>query len=121
MEKILQTILEEVQSTKTELHEQMQNMKQEICKEMDRKLEETKTELRQEMNNKIDQQSKEIAQELNQITILQERKDNRLEAKIDKALGIQTQMLQDIKEIKIDLKEHEYRISKLEYEYEKVS
>ena len=98
----------------------MQDMKQEICEEMDRKLEETKQELRQEMDDKLAKQSKEIAQEFNQIAILQERKDNRLEAKIDKSLEMQTEMLKDIKEMKIELKEHEYRISKLEYEQDEM-
>lgn len=61
-------------------------------------------------------QSKEIAEELNKIIILQERRDNRLESKINLALEIQTEMLKDIRKIKIEQKEYDYRISKLEYE-----
>ncbi len=64
MENILQTILEEVRGVKVELHEEMQDMKQ---------------ELREELDSKISQQSREIAEELQQIVIMQERRDEKFQ------------------------------------------
>ena len=115
MEQMLQTILEEIKGLKGEVQGikgEVKDSKTELREEM----QEMKTGMQEEMDKRFAKQSKEIAEELNKIVILQERRDNRLESKINLALEIQTEILKDIRKIKIEQKEYDYRISKLEYE-----
>ena len=121
MEEILKMILKEVKGVKDELRVEMQEMKQELRAEMQEmkqelraEMQEMKTELKDEINSKINQQSKEIAHELNEVVIFLEKRDDRIEAKLDKALEVQSEMKKDIRKIETKYKEHEYRISKLE-------
>ncbi len=143
MEEILKMILKEVKGVKDELRVEMQEMKQELRAEMQEmkqelraemqemktglqtemqemktglqdEMQKMKTELKDEINSKINQQSKEIAHELNEVVIFLEKRDDRIEAKLDKALEVQSEMKKDIRKIETKYKEHEYRISKLE-------
>lgn len=134
MEKILETILEEikgvkeevreirgeVKDTKQELRGEMQEMKQELRGEMQEMREELKTEILEEVDNKISQQSKEIAEELHQVVIFLEKRDNEVKATMNEALKIQTEMLKELTKIKVEHKEFDYRISKLEFSQERM-
>ena len=55
-----------------------------------------------------------MVDELNQILIMQGKRDNEFQK-------VQEQILREIKEIKTEVKGHEYRISKLELAQEKAS
>lgn len=117
MQGMKQELRGEIQDVKTEILEVMdqklEETKTEILDVMDQKLEKTKTELREEIDSKTNQQSKEIAEELQQIVIMQERRDDKFQRTV-------TEILKDIRKIKTQNKEHEYRISKLEDKQEEL-
>lgn len=107
MEKVLETILEEikgvkeeVRETKQELRNEMQEMKTELREEM----QEIKTELRAEMDERFAQQSKEIGEELSNVVIFLEKRDNELKELITGSIKVQNEIL---KELEINRAEHE--------------
>ena len=100
MEKILETILEEIKGIKEEVRNEMQEMKTELREEM----QEVKTELRAEMDERFTQQSKEIGEELSNVVIFLEKRDNELKELITGSIKIQTEIL---KELEINRAEHE--------------
>ncbi len=99
MEKMLEIILKEVQEIRTEVEE----TKQELRNEM----QEMKQELRSEMQ--------EMKQE-----IYIEKRDNELREAINEAIKVQNNMLKEIKMIKIQQKEFDLRLCKVEFAQEKL-
>ncbi len=111
MEKILETILEEIKGIKEEVRNEMQEMKTELREEMQEmktelreEMQEVKTELRAEMDERFTQQSKEIGEELSNVVIFLEKRDNELKELITGSIKIQTEIL---KELEINRAEHE--------------
>ena len=100
MEKILETILEEVRGIKEEVRNEMQEMKTELREEM----QDMRTELRAEMDERFTQQSKEIGEELSNVVIFLEKRDNELKELITGSIKVQTEIL---KELEINRAEHE--------------
>ena len=96
MQEMKQELRNEMQEMKQELRNEMQEMKQEIFNEMDKK-----------MDQKLDRQSKEIAQEFHNVIAYIEEK-NRKQEKVN------NEILNELKINRIEHKEMDLRISKLE-------
>ena len=96
MQGMGQELRNEMQGMKQELRNEMQEMKQEIFNEMDKK-----------MDEKLDKQSKEIAQEFHNVIAYIEEK-NRKQEKVN------NEILNELKRNRIEHKEMDLRISKLE-------
>lgn len=96
MQGMGQELRNEMQGMKQELRNEMQEMKQEIFSEMDKK-----------MDQKLDRQSKEIAQEFHNVIAYIEEK-NRKQEKVN------NEILNELKRNRIEHKEMDLRISKLE-------
>lgn len=98
---------EEVQGMKQELRNEMQEMKQELRNEMQEMKQEIFNEMDKKMDQKLDRQSKEIAQEFHNVIAYIEEK-NRKQEKVN------NEILNELKRNRIEHKEMDLRISKLE-------
>lgn len=103
MQGMGQELRNEMQEMKQELRNEMQEMKQEIFNEMDKK-----------MDQKLDRQSKEIAQEFHNVIAYIEEK-NRKQEKVN------NEILNELKRNRIEHKEMDLRISKLELKQNNVA
>lgn len=113
MEKILETILEEIKGVKEEVGEikvEVRETKQGLRSEM----QEMKQGLRKEMDERFSQQSKEIAEELNNIVIYMERRDNELKETINGAIKVQNNILKELEKNKAEHQIFDARLYKLE-------
>lgn len=124
MEKMLETILEEirgvkeevqeirveVKETKQELRNEMQEMKQELRSEM----QEMKQELRVEMEERFAQQSKEIGEELSNVVIFLEKRDNELKEMITESKKVQNEILKELEKNRAEHKVFEARLNQIE-------
>lgn len=114
MEEVLNKIFEEIKGVKDEvknvkvgLREEMQGMGQELRNEMQGMKQEIFSEMDKKMDQKLDRQSKEIAQEFHNVIAYIEEK-NRKQEKVN------TEILNELKRNRIEHKEMDLRISKLE-------
>lgn len=101
------SLREEMQEMKKGLHEEIQEMGQELRNEMQGMKQEIFSEMDKKMDQKLDRQSKEIAQEFHNVIAYIEEK-NRKQEKVN------TEILNELKRNRIEHKEMDLRISKLE-------
>ena len=132
MEKILETILEEIkgvkeevrnemQEMKIELREEMQDMKTELREEMQdmktelrEELQEMKSELRTEMDERFTQQSKEIGEELSNVVVFLEKRDNELKELITGSIKVQNEILRELDRNRAEHESYDSRLHKIE-------
>ena len=109
-----QELRNEMQEMKQELRNEMQGMKQELRNEMQEMKQEIFNEMDQKMDEKLDKQSKEIAQEFHNVIAYIEEK-NRKQEKVN------NEILNELKRNRIEHKEMDLRISKLELKQNNVA
>ncbi len=110
MEKILETILEEIKGVKEEVRNEMQEMKTELREE----LQEMKSELRTEMDERFTQQSKEIGEELSNVVVFLEKRDNELKELITGSIKVQNEILRELDRNRAEHESYDSRLHKIE-------
>ena len=106
MEKILETILEEIKGVK----EEVQEIREEV-KESKQELRDEMQEMKKELQDEMQDMKKELKTELRAVEIFLEKRDNELKDTLKQTIEVQNEIL---KELRINREEHKVFNSRLD-------